>query len=73
MVSMTAFADELIKISNVGSMLRQAKDVATPFAKKYWKPAALVGGGAAGMHFGKGEVDKYLLGRRVHEQMSQRG
>ena len=71
MISMEAFADEVQKIAAAAEVLSKAKDIALPLAKKYWKPAALVGGGATGYHFGKKELDKYMLGRRMYERMQE--
>jgi hypothetical protein len=62
MVSMTAFADELVKIAGA------AQD-ALPLLKRIAKPAAIAGSGALAYHLGGKEIDKYRLGRRVYEQM----
>lgn len=66
---MTAFADELVKIA----LATEVGKTALPLLKAYGKPAALLGTGALGYHLGKKELDKYMLGRQVYEQMQARG
>lgn len=73
MGSMAAFVDELLKISGVADRALQAgKDAVVPFAKRHGKTMALLGTGATGYHLGKKELDKYLLGRQVYDQMQAR-
>jgi len=67
MGSMTAFVDELVKLSQ-GAPIRAAQ-----LALKNWKPIGLVGAGALGMNVGQRELDKYLLGRRLYERMQAGG
>ena len=67
MFSMSAFTDELVKISDAGSAGKGAK-----LLGEFGKPLALLGSGALLYHLGKKEVDKYLLGRQVYEQMQAR-
>lgn len=69
MVSMEAFVDELMKIA----LAADVGEKVLPLLKQYGKPAALVGGGALTYHLGKKEIDKYLLGRKVYEQMQAQG
>jgi hypothetical protein len=70
--SMRAFLDELTKISAAGAVSEAAPKL-LPFLKQYGKPLGLIGVGATGYHLGKKELDKYLLGRRVYEQMQAQG
>lgn len=65
MGSMAAFVDELSKLSQAPGAPGKALEVAL----KYWKPAGLVGAGAAGMHYGGKEVDKYRMGRQMYARM----
>lgn len=69
MGSMTAFADELVKIAAIAELGEKA----LPLLRRAAKPAALVGGGALTYHLGSKELDKYMLGRQVYEQMRARG
>jgi hypothetical protein len=66
---MTAFTDELVKIAAAAEVGKKA----LPLLKAYGKPAALIGSGALAYHLGNKEVDKYMLGRRVYEQMQAQG
>jgi hypothetical protein len=68
-ISMTSFLDELMKISSAEGAVSKA----LPFLKGNAKSLALLGGGAATYHFGKKELDKYMLGRQVYDQMQTRG
>jgi hypothetical protein len=70
--NMKSFADEFRKIAVAGATLEGAHK-ALPFLKQYGKPLGLVGAGALGYHMGKKELDKYMLGRRVYEQMQNQG
>lgn len=65
MVSMKAFTDELLKIATA--------EKAVPLIKRFGKPAALLATGGAAVHFGGKEIDKYLLGRQVYDQMQSQG
>ena len=71
MGTMAAFADELLKISAI-EPLAMGK-AALPLIKAYGKPAGLIGAGALGYHLGQKEIGKYMLGRRVYEQMKEQG
>jgi len=71
MGTMAAFADELVKISAGGAV--EAGKKMLPLLKEYGKPLGLIGAGATGYHLGKKELDKYMLGRRVYEQMQMQG
>lgn len=72
MISMASFSDELTKLAAAGAVIEGAGK-SLPFLKQYGKPLTLLGAGAAGYHLGKKELDKYLLGRRVYEQMQAQG
>jgi len=73
MINMTSFADELVKIKQAQGALMNLAGKGLTTAAQHWKPLSLIGAGAAGMHFGKKELDKYLLGRQVYERMQQAG
>jgi len=67
MGSMTAFTDELFKIAT-------ALSTGTNLVKRFGKPVALMGTGAAAYHFGKKELDKTIQGRQLYDQvMAQQG
>ena len=72
MGTMAAFVDELVKIADAGAV-QEAGKKALPLLREYGKPLGLIGAGAVGAHLGKKEVDKYMLGRRVYEQMQAQG
>jgi hypothetical protein len=65
---MAAFSDELRKLAGAAGVVEKG----LPFLKQHGKPLALLGAGATGYHMGKKELDKYILGRRVYEQMHAR-
>lgn len=72
MGSMTAFVDELVKLSGKNLAESPIRELAK-LVIKHKKPLGYIGAGAAGMHFGKRELDKYLLGRQVYERMHSGG
>lgn len=70
MISMAAFTDELSKIAAGAA---EAAGAGAKLVKRFGKPVALMGSGAAAYHYGNKELDKYQLGRRMYAQMEQQG
>lgn len=73
MGSMSSFVDELVKLSKKKELFGGAVQQLAKTLMKHKKPIGYVGAGAAGMHFGKKELDKYMLGRQVYERMHAGG
>ena len=65
-ISRMAFVDELEKL---GSAKTEAGNKLVQTLLKHKKPLGFVGGGAAGMHLGKGAYEDYSIGRQVRKRM----